>query len=405
MIGQTAPLRTRPRAHQSWIAESQPGAQTGADQFQASAVSAPAALPPPNYLAEQVKLELDANGNPKTLSGDDFGEASPVHCTLADGTPGVLKLERPKNMCELKRLEAWWAHQIISSSIMQELGCHSVSYREARTEHKGETLRGVACELVNDMKELAQHEELLVDLKKPDRAILGTVVNAWLGDFDRIVKDENIWLDSHQEVIYGDYGCSGMEHVNAFGVLPKVNRKLFATQATPENVETALTLVRGLSDRQIHDLVMRGAKRVPSACPNVLQEMTHTLITNRDQLRADKTWAQDLVGPQQRATYTMPEKVAKAYLDRVTRDFGGAGRSPCALARAALQDVPGYGPQNGKDRDLVEVQIANAIHRLQENRAPQLEIVPDCFYVWMQLAKKIFTPEESLQLGLGLKHR
>lgn len=357
--------------------------------------------------AETVKLTLDESGKPKTLSGDDFGESAPVFCTLADGTPGVLKLERPKSMCELKQLEAWWAHQVISSDIMSQLGCHSVHYREAHAMYNGEVLRGTACELVDGMQELAGHENLLQGLKNKDQAILGTVVCAWLGDFDRSIKDENIWFDGNKDVIYGDYGCAGLEKINAFGVMPKVNRKLFATAATPENVEAALDKIRNLSNRQIHDMVHQGAKLIPTVTDDVLKEMTVTLIKNRDQLRADKTWAQDLIGPEQAGHYPMPDNIANAVLDRVLEKFGGGDptRSSEEIARLAMQAVPGYGPDKGKDIELVSLQLANALTRHREHGQAKIDLVPDCFYAWMQLAKKIFTVDESLALGLGLKHR
>ena len=382
-----------------------PGAEEKKDFFESAQAGKIVVAPvPPNALAERVTLTLDASGNPKTLSGDDFGDSSPVHCTLADGRPGVLKLERPKSICEQKQLEAWWAHQIISSDIMDQLGTHTVHYREARAELKDEQLEGVACELA-DIQELAHKDELLVGLKNPDQAILGTVLCAWLGDFDRSIKNENIWIDSDHQVLYGDYGCAGMEGVNALGVMPKVNRTLFATQATPANVKAALDVVRGLSDEKIRDMVYHGARLAPSATPKVLQEMTQTLIGNRDQLRADPNWGMDLIGPEQRASYPLPEKIASAFLERIQQRFGEPGRCPSEMARLALEGVPGYAPEHGKDQQLVELQLSNALHRCQDGHSGSLRIVPECFYVWMQLAKKIFTTEESLALGLGLKHR
>ena len=382
--------------------------QVAADSFRPGEISSEAVGPvltrPRLVEAEPVQLTLDAAGKPKTLSGDDFGDASPVHCRLADGSAGVLKLEKPKNMCEQKRLEAWWTHQIVSSDIMRHMGCHTVHYREARADFQGETLQGVACELA-DIRELAHNEQLLPGLKNADQAILGTVVCAWLGDFDRSIKNENIWIDSGQQVLYGDYGCAGMEHVNAFGVMPKVNRTLFASLGTPHNVKAALDRVRGLSDEDIETMVHHGARLVPSASPKVLQEMTHTLIGNRDQLRADPQWGLDLIGPDQRQSYPMPEKIAAALMERIQQKFSQPGRCPNEIAQAALEGVPGYAPEKGKDHELVQLQLANAIHRCQQSQPGQLEIVPRCFYVWMQLAKKIFTEKESLELGLGLKHR
>ncbi len=360
----------------------------------------------PELCAETVKLTLDESGKPKTVTGDDFGDSSPVFCTLADGTPGVLKLERPKSMCELKQLEAWWAHQVISSEIMGELGCSTVHYREAHANLNGEILRGTACELVDGIQELAGNEKLLQGLKDPDRAILGTVVCAWLGDFDRSVKNENIWFDKNKEVIYGDYGCAGLEQVNAFGVMPKVNRKLFATLGTPENVQSALEKVRGLSNRQIHDMVRRGARQIPTVTKDVLQEMTATLIKNRDQLRRDKSWGLDLIGPEQTSSYPMPEKIAAGILDRIREKYGDdPARSSEEIARLAMDKVPGYGPDKGKDIGLVSLQLSNALTRQRDSGQSKIDLVPDCFYAWMQLAKKIFTVDESLALGLGLKHR
>ncbi|MBX3168396.1 MAG: hypothetical protein KF760_13340 [Candidatus Eremiobacteraeota bacterium] len=356
--------------------------------------------------AETVTLKLDETGKPKTVTGDDFGDSSPVFCTLADGRPGVLKLERPKSMCELKQLEAWWAHQVISSDIMDRLGCHSVHYREAHANYNGEVLRGTACELVEEMQELAGNENLLQGLQDPDRAILGTVVCAWMGDFDRSIKNENIWFDKNKEVIYGDYGCAGLEQINAFGVMPKVNRKLFASAATPENVAAALEKIRGLSNRAIHDMVRQGARLIPTVTREVLQEMTATLIKNRDQLRQDKSWGLDLIGPAQTDSYAMPEKIAAAFLDRIREKYGDdPNRSSAEIARLALENVPGYGPDKGKDINLVSLQLSNALTRRGENGQAKIELLPDCFYAWMQLAKKIFTVDESLALGLGLKHR
>ena len=355
---------------------------------------------------ESVQLTLDQAGKPKTLSGDDFGDSSPVFCTLRDGTPGVLKLERPKSMCELKQLDAWWAHQVISSSIMQELGCPTVHYREAHALFNGEVLRGVACELVNGMDELAGHESYLKELPDSDRAVRGTVVCAWLGDFDRSIKDENIWFDGNKEVIYGDYGCAGLEKINAFGVMPKVNRKLFATVATPENVSAALSSIRDLSNREIHDMVHRGARLIPTVTAEVLNEMTSTLIKNRDELRADKGWSLDLIGAEQTRRYVMPDKISGAVLDRVLEKFGDdLTRSTEEIARLALEDVPGYGSEKGKDIGLVQLQLANALTRYRDQGQAKIDLIPDCFYAWMQLAKKIFSVDESLALGLGLKHR
>lgn len=360
----------------------------------------------PELCAETVTLKLDQTGKPKTVTGDDFGDSSPVFCTLADGTSGVLKLERPKSMCELKQLEAWWAHQVISSDIMRELGCHTVLYREAHANYNGEVLRGTACQLVDGMKELAGNENLLQNLKDPDRAILGTVVCAWMGDFDRSIKNENIWFDKSEEVVYGDYGCAGLEQINAFGVMPKVNRKLFAEVGTRENVQAALDKVRNLSNRQIHDMVRHGARLIPTVTGDVLQEMTATLIKNRDQLRQDKDWGLDLIGPQQTKSYVMPEKITTAFLDRIRQKYGDdPNRSTEEIVRLALENVPGYGPDQGKDINLVSLQLNNALTRQRDHGQASIELVPDCFYAWMQLAKKIFTVDESLALGLGLKHR
>ena len=102
----------------------------------------------------------------------------------------------------------------------------------------------------------------------------------------------------------------------------------------------------------------------------------------------------------------MPEKIAEAFLSRVVEKYAtDPCRSSQEIAELALRDVPGYGPDKGKDIRIVSLQLANALTRQREQGQAKLDLRPECFYAWMQLAKKIFTVDESLALGLGLKHR
>lgn len=363
----------------------------------------PPVSPPLNRL-ERVTLCLDKSGIPLTVSGDDFGESSPVRCLLGDGQAGVLKLDKPRNLVERKGEQGWWTYQAVSSYIMSQMGCPTVKYREACADYRGVSLRGLACEEIWRMRTLSDYPESLPRIKNADQAILGTVVTAWLGDFDRIIKNENVWVDSRLEVVYGDYGCAGMEHVSAFGVIPKVNRSLFARLATPQNVAKALGRVRNLSDQQIREMVAGGGMLLATSRPEVLEEMIATLIRNRDELRSNRAWALDLIGPTQRGAYLMPQPMADAFLKRILQRFGPSGDAE-EIAQAALKDIAGYQPLHDQDRVLVQRQLRQAILEVYQGSPPELVLDPYCFYVWMQLAKAIFTSEESIQLGLGLKHR
>ena len=145
---------------------------------------------------------------------------------------------------------------------------------------------------------------------------------------------------------------------------------------------------------------------MPTATAEVLKEMTTTLIKNRDELRNDKGWSLDLIGAEQTKHYPMPVKIAEAFLTRVVEKFGDdPARSTEEMARLALEDVPGYGAEKGKDIGLVQLQLSNALTRHRDQGQAKIDLIPDCFYAWMQLAKKIFSVDESLALGLGLKHR
>lgn len=349
-------------------------------------------------------VELDAQGRPQTLSGDDFGPTSPIFCRRADGTRGVLKLEKPANMAEQKSLESWWAYQVMASAIMEELGCNTVHYREAESQIDGKPVRGIAVEYVEGMHELAGRVDLLRDNPDPDGAILGAVLCAWMGDFDRIVKDENIWIGPDRRVLFGDYGCAGLEHTQVLGALPKVNRTLFRTLATPENVKAALNRVGSLSDTDIEGLVSRAAAQVPDIPEGVSVELLHVLCQNRDQLVASGK-IEALIGSDQPRRYDVPEGIGQALVERTSQRFGSLCRTAQEVAEGALRDVPGYAPLHGIDRESVEIQLANAIEDQRLGRPVRLQIQPESFYVWMQLAKRLFTVEESLQLGLGLKHR
>lgn len=333
-------------------------------------------------------LERDDAGRPRSVNRGDSRSGSAVLLARdADGQPVVLKTEPAGTPAEKRKRDYWWAAQLVASRALQKLGANSLPYHYARTEK----LEGLASPF-RKFHLLSEHQG---PLHNPDGVVRSLVINAWLGDFDRIVKDDNIWVQPDGQVLLGDLGCSAIPGVKAFGSIPKVHLELFARCATPENVAAAVGDVTRLTDGAIRELAREAVSELPDVHRDVAENLARVLIHNRDELRAEDVFA-PLMGGKVPERFAVPEELAAELVDAI------AARH--ASAEEAMRGVHGYPPMQGRDLELTGCALANAMERRRQGREAQLELAPSCFFAWHQLAKEALTPRRSLELDLGLKH-
>ncbi len=345
--------------------------------------------------AEQLELQPGPDGLDRCVGRGDF--QNPILLARnADGEKMVLKVEPARTTEESQRRTQWWAAQLVASQAFQQLGANAVPYHYARAGDK----EGLSC----PFREFSLYSENRnVEIRNPDRMIRSMVVNAWLGDFDRIIKDDNIWLEPTGEVLLGDMGCAGLREVQAFGCLPKVHLNLFARYCTRENVEAALGDIRKLTDAEIRFMVADAVSGLPGADTRVVERLSRDLTHNRDMLRAGNPF-ECLLGDEP-PVFRMPEKMAGKLLDAVDKHYAEVPWEGVAeVAHQAIAGRRGYAPEKGRDLETVELQLANALERHRQGRECALDLEPECFFVWQSLAKSVLTTEESLASGLGLKH-
>ncbi|MCE7869759.1 hypothetical protein DYH09_05195 [bacterium CPR1] len=348
-----------------------------------------------------LSLVCDQNAEPRSIGRGNFRSEVPLLLARdAAGQTLVLKVEPARTPEERAKRNYWWAAQLLASLAFQRLGANAVPYSYGRAEHQGKVLEGLA----SPFRQFALLSEHSDPIKSPDQVIRGLVINAWLGDYDRIVKDDNVWVEPGGEVLLGDVGCAAMPGVKAFGAIPKVHLELFSRCATPENVAAAVADVVGLSDGEIRRLASEAVAQLPDANSAMAENLARVLIENRQELRQGNVF-EPLMGGQVPDRFAMPEEKAAALVDAVTGRYERyAGEDPAVVACRAMEGIRGYAPMQGRDLELAELQLSNAIDRRNQGRPCQLELAPSCFFVWHELTKRAMSPRQTLQLDLGLKH-
>ncbi len=129
-------------------------------------------------------------------------------------------------------------YEICASHIMKYFDIPTIIYREGNTDNSGQKQRGVMCDFIQ-AKNLEEAPFLIYGIKNADAAVRGMIFDGWIGNFDRILTNSNLWVNNEGKVIFGDYGCSFRRGLKAFG-LPKANIFFMYLYGKKEIIEGAI---------------------------------------------------------------------------------------------------------------------------------------------------------------------
>lgn len=197
--------------------------------------------------------------------------------------------------------------EIVASQIMAKyFQVPTVTYQEAYIEEKGKKLEGIFSDLREDiLEEYLDKGEKKVrartlentptsEIKKPDVAVAQSIVKGWMGDWDIIANDSNVWVTKDGTPLAADFGFSLDKGITATVLrIPNANMKVMQAFAKRENVEPVVEKIKKFSDDEIKQMVhWAGATYIHDWTPQMEKEISSTLIHNRDLLRKKNPFAQ-----------------------------------------------------------------------------------------------------------------
>ena len=181
-------------------------------------------------------------------------------------------------------------NEIVSSRIMaDEFGLPAVPYRQAETQLGDQTLRGLACDFIEGVRQpgsfMSGDQKVLEEITNPQEAVDQTIVACWLGDWDRVKNNSNMFITPEGTLRAADFGYSMTPGLTVFGI-PKANELIMKHLATPENVKPMVNKITSLSDRDIERMVDRvGATHIDDWSSSDTKRLSDVLKTNRDEMR------------------------------------------------------------------------------------------------------------------------
>ena len=182
-------------------------------------------------------------------------------------------------------------HEIMGTHLMTELfGLPCAVAREAEAVASDGTLcRGIVTPFIDGLKTLDKVSTSAVT--NPDEAVGACVVKGWMGDWDSVVNDSNVWLRADGTAMACDYGFAFQEGISTRG-LPKANLRIMRAFASAENVEPVVAGIRALTDDEIRGTVDRiGRENIDGWTASQGSLFADPLIHNRDRLRRDNVFA------------------------------------------------------------------------------------------------------------------
>jgi hypothetical protein len=283
---------------------------------------------------------LGEDGKPKVVRQDAL--ISPVFFTEADGSLGVFKPalyvspDDPEYPFLLMKLMG----DVIGSIISEKMGVPTVPYRMARMVLDGKEVIGAASPYLR-MTTLHDSPQLAGGISNKDAFVRGAVVDAWLGNIDRILNHKNIWLRDDgkggTEAVFGDFNQALKQGVSVLGV-PKVPVRVLPGYLGDEKVADAtLAQIMALSDAQIAAIVDEAEARTYGLGAASRDYIVALLDANRDQLKTSTSWARLKARshPRVRLSPEAAGAIAQAVLDR----YRGAGQTPQDWVDASLKNV------------------------------------------------------------------
>ena len=185
------------------------------------------------------------------------------------------------------------AREVVASRILaDEFQLPTITYHEAYyLDTDGNRREGLACSYIPGLSTLLDFPPGKV--KNPGQAVRLCIARCWLGDWDQLKNDSNFWVDGEGSLSGGDYGFAFCRGVDAWGTAAG-NLTILKTLFRESFMEPVLTRILHLSDREIRDMVHRGAKHLHYWNDTWEEEFTAVLVHNRERLRTAtpfESWA------------------------------------------------------------------------------------------------------------------
>lgn len=175
--------------------------------------------------------------------------------------------------------------EVVASHIMKdEFNLPTVTYQEGYyMDEKGKEHEGIVCNFVDGLRTLEDTDTSAI--KNPKQAVEQSIVKGWMGDWDIIYNDSNVWIQPDGTALAADFGFSIADGITDFGV-PNANAKVMKNLSKPEFVDPIVKKIKNLSDEDIQGMVHRaGSKNIHDWNPKWEKDFTDTLIRNRDKLK------------------------------------------------------------------------------------------------------------------------
>jgi hypothetical protein len=181
-------------------------------------------------------------------------------------------------------------NEIVSSHIMaDEFGLPAVTYRQAEAKLGDRTLQGLACDFVDGIRQpggfMSGDADALTGIENPQQAVDQTVVACWLGDWDRVKNNSNMFITPEGQLRAADFGYSMTKGLTVFGI-PKANELVMKNLATPENVKPIVDKISRLSNHDVEAMVERvGSASIEDWSSGDKDRIAGILKANRDELK------------------------------------------------------------------------------------------------------------------------
>lgn len=193
---------------------------------------------------------------------------------------GIFQRVCPPNEMRMRDVK-----EVVASHIMaDEFNLPTVTYQEGHIiDENGKRHDGIVCNFIEGLRTL--EDTPVSEIKNPDQAVQQSIVKGWMGDWDIIKNDSNVWILPDGRAVSADFGFSIADGITDFKI-PNANEKVMRAFSKPENVDPIVNKIKNLSDKEIRAMVHRaGSRNIHDWNDKIEKQFTDILIRNRDRLK------------------------------------------------------------------------------------------------------------------------
>ena len=234
----------------------------------------------------RVTPALDAHGAPVPATREG-GISVPVLAADAEGRQMVFKPIRMSPADALYPYERMkLLREVAGSAIMRRFGVPTVDYRLARGVIDGRETLGIVSPFLT-LRHPAAGSDEEERLAGSDAFARGSVVDAWMGNTDRITNRGNLWISGEAGetgVIFGDFDQAFRAGVAVLGV-PKMPLAFHARFSASAAAARAVAEIAALDDAAVRRLAAESLAGTDGFGAGAADYLGRVLIENRDALR------------------------------------------------------------------------------------------------------------------------